>query len=200
MAGQADAARVSRRAGTASPGREFARQAASAARHLRAAGVAAGDRVLIVAESRPEYPIAETALMAIRAVPVPAYVTNTVDDHAHILRDSAARAAIVASAQLAGRLREAGARAGGLDLLVVMDGAPEAAGGTTRLIPWTELIADTAPADDIAADAAAIPPTALACLIYTSGTGGAPKGVMLPHRCHPVELPRRVRTGRARCG
>src|ERR1700729_13242 len=88
---------------------EFGRMAASVARHLRAAGVAAGDRVVIVAENRPEYPIAETALMAIRAVPVPTYVTNTVDDHAHILRDSAARVAIVSSAQLAGRLREAGA-------------------------------------------------------------------------------------------
>jgi long-chain acyl-CoA synthetase len=161
---------------------EFARQAASVARHLRAAGVAAGDRVVIVAENRPEYPIAETALMAIRAVPVAAYVTNTVDDHTHILRDSAARAVIVSSAQLAGRLREAGARAGGLDLLVVMDGAPEASGGTPRLIPWAELIADAAPPDDIAAEAATIPPTSLACLIYTSGTGGAPKGVMLPHR------------------
>ena len=41
--------------------------------------------------------------MAIRAVPVPAYVTNTVDDHAHILRDSGARAAIVSTAALAGR-------------------------------------------------------------------------------------------------
>ena len=161
--------------------REFARQTASAARHLRAAGVAAGDRVVIVAESRPEYPIAETALMAIRAVPVPAYVTNTVDDHTHILRDSGARAAIVSSAALAGRLRQAGEQAGGLDLLVVMDGAPEPSGGTPRLIPWSELIADAAPPDDIAAEAATIPPTALACLIYTSGTGGAPKGVMLPH-------------------
>ncbi len=162
--------------------RDFARQAASAARRLRAAGVAAGDRVVIVAESRPEYPIAETALMAIRAVPVPAYVTNTVDDHAHILRDSGARAAIVASAALAGRLRQAGAQAGGLDLLVVIDGAPEAAGGTPRLIPWAELVADPAPPDDIAAEAATIPPGALACLLYTSGTGGAPRGVMLPHR------------------
>ena len=54
--------------------REFGRMAASCARHLRAAGVAAGDRVLIVSENRPEYPIAETALMALRAVPVPTYV------------------------------------------------------------------------------------------------------------------------------
>ena len=77
---------------------EFGRRAASCARHLRAAGVAAGDRVVIAAENRPEYPIAETALMAIRAVPVPAYTTNTVADHAHILRDSGARAAIVSSA------------------------------------------------------------------------------------------------------
>ena len=166
----------------------FARRAASVARRLRAVGVAPGDRVVIVAENRPDYPIAETALMAIRAVPVPTYVTNTVDDHAHVLRDSGARAAIVSSAQLAGRLRQAGARAGGLDLLVVMDGGPEASGGTPRLIPWSELVADAVPPnavppDDIAAEAATIPPDALACLIYTSGTGGAPRGVMLPHRC-----------------
>ena len=45
-----------------------------------------------------------------------------------------------------------------------------------------ELTADTAPPDDIAFSAAGIPATSLACLIYTSGTGGAPKGVMLPHR------------------
>ena len=80
------------------------------ARGLTAAGVGAGDRVLIVAENRPEYPIAETALMAIRAVPVPAYVSNTVEDHAHILRDSGARVAIVGSQALAARVREAGAR------------------------------------------------------------------------------------------
>ena len=45
--------------------------------------------------------------MAIRAVPVPAYTTNTLDDHAHVLRDSGAQAAIVSTAALAGRLRAA---------------------------------------------------------------------------------------------
>ncbi len=155
---------------------EFARMAASCARQLRAAGVSAGDRVLICAENRPEYPIAETALMAIRAVPVPAYTTNTVNDHAHLLRDSGARAVIVSNPALAAKLIEAGAHAGGLDLVVVMEG--QGAGMTA----WSSLITDPAPPDDIAAEAGHIPTTALACLIYTSGTGGAPKGVMLSHR------------------
>jgi len=147
---------------------QFARMTASLARHLRAAGVAAGDRVVICAENRPEYPIAETALMAIRAVPVPTYTTNTVADHAHVLKDSGARAAIVSSPALAERFREAGT----LDVLVTMDG-PD----------WARMTGDASPPDDIAAEADQIPSGALACLIYTSGTGGAPKGVMLPHRC-----------------
>jgi len=150
---------------------EFARRTASAARGLRAAGVQAGDRVMIVAENRPEYPIAETALLAIRAVPVPAYITNTVADHAHVLRDAGIRAAIVSTAALAERVRAAGE----LDLLVTMDATPGALG-------WDDLIADGQPPDDIAAETETIDGETLACLIYTSGTGGAPKGVMLPHR------------------
>jgi long-chain acyl-CoA synthetase len=145
---------------------------ASCARHLRALGIAPGDRVVICAENRPDYPIAEVALMAIRAVPVPTYTTNTIDDHAHILRDSGARTAIVAPGALADRVRAAGHRAGGLDLLLEM--------GSEQ---WNQMLADPMPPDDIARDAAMIPPTAMACLIYTSGTGGAPRGVMLPHRC-----------------
>jgi long-chain acyl-CoA synthetase len=162
---------------------EFGRMAASCARHLRQAGIAAGDRVLLCMENRPEFPVAETALMAMRAVPVPAYTTNTVADHAHLLRDSGARVAIVSSAVLAERVLAAAAQGAGLDLLVVMDRAPDVENDGTRILPWDELIEDRRPPDDIAAEAALIPATALACLIYTSGTGGAPRGVMLPHRC-----------------
>jgi long-chain acyl-CoA synthetase len=162
---------------------EFARMAASCARRIRAAGVSAGDRVLICMENRPEFPIAETALMAIRAVPVPAYTTNTIDDHAHLLRDSGARAAIVSSIALADRLVKAAAKVGGLDLMGVIDGAPADHAGIARVMPWTELVQDQQPPDDIMQEAAGIPSTALACLIYTSGTGGTPRGVMLPHRC-----------------
>jgi long-chain acyl-CoA synthetase len=151
---------------------EFARMTASCARHLRAQGIEPGDRVVICAENRPDYPIAEVALMAIRAIPVPTYTTNTVDDHAHILRDSGARVAITSSGPLAGRMRAAAAKVGGLDLLLEMGGEA-----------WIGMLADTMPPDDVMSEANMIPPTAMACLIYTSGTGGAPRGVMLPHRC-----------------
>ena len=153
----------------------FARLAAAAARGLRAAGVAAGDRVVIASENRPEWLIAEVALLSLGAVVVPAYVTNTADDHAHVLADSGARAAIASTATLASRL----ARAGSLDLLIQLDPAPVAGARA-----WDALLAGAdEPAADIAAKAASIGPERLACIIYTSGTGGTPRGVMLPHRC-----------------
>ena len=137
--------------------------------------MAAGDRVLIVSENRPEYPIAETALLAIRAVPVPTYTTNTVADHAHVLADCGATVAICATSALAERV----AAAGKLDLMVVLD---DFALPGVRTLAWAALVRDAGPFDDIAREAADIPPGALACIIYTSGTGGPPRGVMLPHR------------------
>ncbi|HEX3348712.1 MAG TPA: AMP-dependent synthetase/ligase [Acetobacteraceae bacterium] len=153
----------------------FGRAAASTARRLRALGVAPGDRVLIVSENRPEFPIAETALLAIRAVPVPTYTTNTVGDHAHVLRDSGARVAIVSQGAFAERVAEAGP----LDRIITME---PFASPRISVTPWGELIGDDAPIDDVVAEAAGIAPGTMACIIYTSGTAGAPRGVMLPHR------------------
>jgi len=149
---------------------EFAGRVAALAAHLRAHGISPGDRVVLVSENRPEFPIADCAIMAIGAITVPTYVTNTAADHAYILRDSGARAAIAANARLAGRLTQAAGEAG-LDLLLTMD-SPE----------WTAAIATPADAAMLEAECNEASREALACLIYTSGTGGAPKGVMLPHR------------------
>ncbi len=148
-----------------------ARQAASLARGLRALGVGAGDRVVIVSENRPEVLICEWALMAIRAVPVPTYITNTAADHAHVLADCGATAAIVSTSALAATLRAAGP----LDLVVCMQPAEDCARFDT-------LAGDGGEPGEIEAEAATIPRGALACLIYTSGTGNEPKGVMTPHR------------------
>src|SRR5712691_10048837 len=74
------------------------------ARGLAQLGVEPGDRVALISENRPEWVIADLAIISIGAVTVPAYVTNTVEDHRHILGNSGARAAIVSTAALAGRV------------------------------------------------------------------------------------------------
>jgi long-chain acyl-CoA synthetase len=57
---------------------------------LRAMGLEDGDRVALVSENRPEFCIWDLAIMAAGGVTVPTYTTNTVADHAHIIRDSGA--------------------------------------------------------------------------------------------------------------
>ena len=155
---------------------EFAQQVADLAAGLRNQGIMPGDRVLLVSENRPEFMIADNAIMAIGAVTVPTYVTNTVADHAHILRDSGARAAIVSTQALAERVLEAGA----LDLIIGMERAPDTP-AETRALTWAEVSQPGADLAMLIAEVGEIPAGRLACLIYTSGTGAAPKGVMLPH-------------------
>ena len=160
---------------------QFALRVAACAKGLRASGIGPGDRVLLVSENRPEFLIADVAIMAIGAVTVPTYVTNTVTDHAHILRDSGARAAIVSTDTLGERVLEGAAQAAGLDLLVCMEMPPAAPPGTATTT-FAALEADPGDLAMLMAEVEQIPPGRLACLIYTSGTGGSPKGVMLPHR------------------
>ena len=156
----------------------FAARAAALAEGL-APRLAAGATVLLVSEARPEVPIANVALQAIGAVPVPAYVTNLAADHAHLLRDSGARVAIVATAALAGRVLEGARTTGGLDWLICME---PFASDQCAVAQWDALTAAEDALDRVRARAERIDREALAVLMYTSGTGGAPKGVELPHR------------------
>lgn len=159
---------------------DFALRVASVAAFLRGRGIGPGDRVLLVSENRPEFPIADTAIMAIGAITVPTYTTNLPGDHAHVLRDSGARAAIVSTRRLAERVLEGAALAEGLDLLVCCEEPPAQAGLAGH--GWQETVAMPGDPAMLAAECATAARDSLACLIYTSGTGGLPKGVMLPHR------------------
>ena len=67
---------------------------------LSSLGILRGDRVVIVSENRPEWQIADLAIMAIGAITVPAYITNTTADHEYILKHSGARALIVSNNSL----------------------------------------------------------------------------------------------------
>ena len=160
---------------------EAARRVAQAAEALRALGLAAGDRVVLVGENRPEWCLADLAIMAAGCVTVPAYSTNTARDHLHVLTDSGARAAIVSTPKLAKPLAEAMRQVEAAGLLIGMDALGDVEG--LRIQTWPAMIEGDASAARAAVDArvAGIARGDLACLIYTSGTGGAPKGVRHHH-------------------
>ena len=146
-------------------------------------GVEAGERVLISAENRPEWAIADLAIMAIGAIVVPAYTTNTEDDHHYIMDHSGASVAITSGGVLASRIALAANRAPSLRHLIVMDDkfvAPQDLRPELRY--WGAAIEGADPLTDIEHRLSAQQPDDVCCFIYTSGTGGRPKGVMLTHR------------------
>ena len=158
---------------------EVARRVASLAAALQAEGLKEGDRVVLVSENRPEFCIADLAIMAAGCVTVPTYTTNTERDHAHILENSGARAAIVSTAKLAQVLLPAIVRSSTCEFLISMEPLPP---GGIRTLSFAVMAGD--PDADVAAAAALAADVRredLACLIYTSGTGGAPRGVCQHH-------------------
>ncbi len=160
---------------------ETAKQVASIATALKALGLEPGDRVALVSENRPEWCIADLAIMAAGCVTVPTYVTNTERDHAHILGDSGARAVIVSTAKLARTLVPAVLRSVHCKLVIGIEDIRIGQSGDVALHDWKKMIADHP--GDVAAVAAraTFKRDDLACLIYTSGTGGAPRGVRQHH-------------------
>jgi len=159
---------------------EAARQVASLAAALRAAGLQPGDRVMLVSENRPEWCLSDLAIMAAGCITVPTYTTNTERDHAHIIENSGARAVIVSTQKLADTVMPAVVRTTHAEIVIGIDKLRLHPSGIT-CFDWHEMIA-AHPTDSatIAAEAG-FARDDLACIIYTSGTGGAPRGVMQHH-------------------
>jgi long-chain acyl-CoA synthetase len=149
---------------------------------LRSLGIRRGERVGLVAENRPEWIIADLAIMSAGAITVPAYVTHTIEDHRHVFANSGARAVIVSTPALSGRVLAAANQVDPLHTVIAIEPAAGQA-STVDLFSWNEMLARGAEqADDTRELVATIAPDDIACLIYTSGTGGTPKGVMTSHR------------------
>ncbi len=150
---------------------------------LRAMGLSDGDRVALVSENRPEWCIADLAIMAAGCITVPTYTTNTRRDHAHILDNSGARAVVVSNEKLLTPLVGAIGQTGLVEHVIGIDNLKRQQSGSFEYHHWAALVTGDAAAARAAVDARIkdIAREDTACLIYTSGTGGAPRGVMQHH-------------------
>jgi long-chain acyl-CoA synthetase len=163
--------------------RSAAEQVCLLAESLRTFGLDDGDRVALVAENRPEWCIADLAIMAAGCITVPTYTTNTRRDHAHILDNSGARAVFVSNEKLLAPVVGAIGQTGLVEHLIGMENLKRQQSGSFEYHDWSTLITGDAAAARAAVDEriGRIERSETACLIYTSGTGGAPRGVMQHH-------------------
>ncbi len=161
---------------------ETARQVAALAASLQRIGLKAGDRVMLVSENRPEWCIADLGIMAAGCVTVPTYTTNTDRDHQHILEDSGASAVIVSTQKLAEAVVPGLIRSTRTEALIGFEDIRTGQATSFEFYNWAAMVgqADVDVAA-CAAQAAKVQRSDTACIIYTSGTGGSPRGVMQHH-------------------
>ncbi|OLC55861.1 MAG: hypothetical protein AUH92_01300, partial [Acidobacteria bacterium 13_1_40CM_4_69_4] len=163
---------------------EFASTVRSLSLGLARLGAGKGDRVAILSENRPEWTALDHAVLNLGAVTVPIYATLLEDQIRYILDNSQARVLAVSSAAQMAKVLPILSSLPGLQRLVILD--PPAGGLPPRTLAWPALIqegegAHRADPRRFEAARSAISPDDLASILYTSGTTGDPKGVMLTH-------------------
>jgi long-chain acyl-CoA synthetase len=146
------------------------------ARGLVALGLAPGDRVAVVGETRPEWTLADCALLAASCTAVPIYHTNSPEECRYVLEHSGARAVICEDAGQVEKVAAVRAELPDLEHVLVV----EPAGGATTLDALRGRAGDVDPGvlEERQRDVA---PDDVATIVYTSGTTGPPKGCLLTH-------------------
>jgi len=159
------------------PTQEFLRSVASLSRALRKFGIAKGDRVAIFSENRPEWHIADLAVLGLGAMTVPIYQAESVERAKFLLEDSAARICFVSGAAQCEKVAAVWPELSKLEKVIAF--VPV---GDARVGAWESVAGRNVQPQEVEnfeRAARAVGPDDVASLIYTSGTTGAPKGVLL---------------------
>jgi long-chain acyl-CoA synthetase len=151
---------------------------------LEGRGIARGDHVAILSENRPEWAFVDYGCLCAGVLDVPVYTTLKAQQVAYLFEDSDARMAFVSSTDLMEKTLAASAEHGREMEVVVFDPPSVLPPGVVGWQDFLDSGAERAEAwsdEDFRASCQQARPDEVATLLYTSGTTGDPKGVMLTH-------------------
>ncbi len=138
-------------------------------------GIKAGDRVAVMLRNCPEWVIYDQAALGLGLVVVPLYTQDRAENVAHIIQDSGCKVLLIEGAEQWQPLAGVKSQLAGLIRILTVHPVPNT--GDTRLRSLGEWLPDQGGATrHVPRDS-----NALATIVYTSGTTGRPKGVMLSH-------------------
>lgn len=165
--------------------REFGHGVTRTARALHSWGVRPGDRIAILSENRPEWPMADIASLLLGAVTVPLYTTLTAEQTAFALNDSGCRIIFLSSDQQLQKIVSILSQTK-IEKIVVMDevkfsGNLGSFEGMCVNMSSMTMQGPESLDTEIEFRARAVGPDDLATIVYTSGTTGTSKGAMLTH-------------------
>ena len=147
---------------------------------LASLGVAKGDRICILSRVRYEWTVSDLATLALGAVVVPIYESNTSEQAQYILNDCKAKVVIVENKAQLQKVLAVRSDLPNLQSVVVIDGATE---GQSQVYKFTDVLGkgrDTG-SKVYTTGLESLTPNDLATIVYTSGTTGNPKGAILHH-------------------
>ena len=167
---------------------ELTEQVRKISNGLVAWGIKPGDRVAVYASTSLQWVIADLAIMAAQAICIPVYSSNTAEEARYVIQNSGATLLFVdndvAEAKQPGRLtrtRSKLAQLAEVKQIVLFEGAPEGEREITLSSLIDQGLKNAAGNTEFDARAKAIKTDDLSHFLYTSGTTGDPKGVMLTH-------------------
>jgi long-chain acyl-CoA synthetase len=131
--------------------------------------------------NRPEWHYADMACLTIRGTTAPIYATNSPEQVRHVIADSDSRIAVVENKGQLDKVLEVRSKLPMLERVVVIEGYED--GSDDLVTTWNDLLSAGDGVEDARYDeaVASVRPDDLATFVYTSGTTGEPKGVMLTH-------------------